>query len=96
MMRFTCRECPDSIFVLRFARFEALPGDAIHLQGVSRCSIALCSTQFEALLVMRFSCRECPDSAFVLCFTWFEALPGDAIHLQGASKFNMRIVFCTV
>ena len=30
-MQFTCRECPDSTFVLRFAQFEALPGDPIHI-----------------------------------------------------------------
>ena len=38
-MRFTCRECPDSAFVLRFTWFEALPGDAMHLQGVSGFNI---------------------------------------------------------
>ena len=49
MMRCTCRECPDSAFVLSFTWFEALPGDAIHLQEVSRFSISIAFTQFELL-----------------------------------------------
>ena len=45
MTRITCRECPESMFVLCFAWFEAPPGDTNHLQGVSGINvcIAFCS-----------------------------------------------------
>ena len=41
VMRFTYRERQDSTFVSRSAKLEALPGDAIHLQGVSRLNICI-------------------------------------------------------
>ena len=90
-MRFTCGECPDSVFVLCFTWFEALPADAIHLHGVSGFSICVLHG-LRLCEVMRFTCRGCQGSAFViLCFTCLETLPGDAMHLQGVSGFSIYI-----
>ena len=96
MMRFTCRGCLDSAFVLCFTRFEALRGDAIHLQGASGLSICVVFCSLRLCQVMRFTCRECLDSAFVFCFARFVTLPGDAIQFHGVSRYSICIVFYMV
>ena len=98
MARFTCRECPDSAFALRFTRFGALPSDANSLAGNAQIQHLYCVLHGLKLhQVMRlFTCRECLDSVFVLRFTRFEALPGDAINLQGMSRLSICIAFYTV
>ena len=48
-MRFTCRECPDSAFVMRFTRFEACQVMRFTCRECPDSAFVLCITQFDAL-----------------------------------------------
>ena len=70
MTRFTCRECSDSAFALRFARFEAPPGDAfIQLRECLDSFFVLCFTRFAALLGDAIHLQEV--SRFSICTAFY-------------------------
>ena len=79
--RFTCSECPESVFALCFARLDAPQGGL----KVTRCTchqcpesaLAMYSTRPEALqgdlMVTQFICSRCLESAFSVRFQRFAA-----------------------